>query len=861
LGVLILRSQNIFPQGVVEKQDTTKSEVTTSPRDSVPITKTPKQYLEAIIKYPAKDSTVMSFDDNKIRMYGEGQIIYEDFELKADYVEISINDKEVFASGRKDSLGNIVGKPHFKQGDEEFDATTLRYNFETKKAFVTDVVMQQDVGSDKGFLHSGQTKRFPDGTVNLRNGKFTTCDDPDHPHFYFSISKGKMLPEKSIVAGPAYLVVEDIPLYFIGLPFGYFPQKRQQTSGLVMPQYGFEANRGYYLRNGGWYFAINDNFDLKLTGDIYSKGSWKAGALTNYAKRYKFRGTLDFSFAKNVTGERDLADYGQYKSASDFSIRWSHNQDAKAHPFRTFNANVNMSSSSYDKFNSSITNTADYLTNTKSSSISYNRKFSNPLYNFTAKLGHTQNSRDSSLVLNLPNMAFTVGRFYPFKRKVRVGKQKWYEKIDMRYSSKFENKIYAKENQIFTPYIADSLPGLIDNLKNGFSHDIPMTATFKLIPNMNFTPSLTYQGLLYLSTVNKEWDAEEQEVIETRINQPRYVQTLSPNINLTYNPQIYGFYDFEKGNIKTIRHVMKPSLSFNYRPDLGFDENKYYQTYQYDTIGNTRDYSIFEDGLYRLPNVAGQYGNISFSLGNNLEMKTIDKADSTGLKLKKVKLLDNLSLSTSYDVFRDSMNLSDLRLTARTRILNNFDVNFNSTFDPYRWIQYEEKGSLRTVRINQFAITQGIPVRLSNASVAFGFSLPMKNSRETSGRSSQSFYSDNGYDYGFPWNVKLDYSFRYDRSNPFVDPRITQTLRFSGGFQFSDQWGFRYNSGYDFVAKEITYTTLTVTRQLHCWEMYFTVIPFGTRKSYTFMINVKSALFKDVKYRKEKSWFDAEDFF
>ena len=611
-----MATQNTFTQTVVEKTDSTQIFNGTTRIDTVPENLTVDQYLESIIQYPAKDSTIITFSDNMIRMYGEANIIYEDFELQADYVEISINDKEVYATGITDSSGIMVGKPHFKQGDEEFDATVLRYNFESKKAWVTDVVMPQDIGSDKGMLHSGITKRFPDGTINLKDGKFTTCD-ADHPHFYFAITKGKMLPEKSIVSGPAHLVIEDIPLYFIGLPFGYFPQKREQTSGLVMPTYGYEINRGYYLRDGGWYFALNDNLDLKLTGDIYSKGSWKTSALTNYAKRYKFRGNFNFSYARNAIGEKDLFEFDstRFKRSSDFSVRWSHNQDAKAHPYQTFNANVNLSSSSYDKRNSAIMNQEQRLTNTKSSSISYNRKFVNPLFNFTAKLGHTQNSRDSSLVLNLPNVAFTVARFYPLKRKVRVGKQRWYEKIDMRYTSSLENKIYAKENQIFTPNFTDSLPGVLDGMKNGFKHRVPMTATFKLIPNMNLTPSLTYEGMLYFSSLNKEWDMEEQEVIKTRLNQPQYVQALSPNINLTYNPQIYGRYDFKRGNVQTVRHVMKPSLSFNYRPDLGFDEDKYFQTYtsyQYDTLGTEKEYSIVEDGLYRLPNVAGQYGNIGF---------------------------------------------------------------------------------------------------------------------------------------------------------------------------------------------------------------------------------------------------------
>lgn len=845
------QSEGVQPDSILQSLIKSKTDT------SITIQKE-NDYLEAPVYYPARDSTVMSFEDGKIRLYGAAEVKYQEIILNADYIEISIDNKEVYASGLTDSLGKVSGRPTFKQGEETYEAGEIRYNFASKKAYVVDVVTKED----QGLLHSHITKRFPDGTLNIRDGKFTTCD-ADQPHFYFSISKGKMVPEKSMVSGPAYLVVEDIPLYFIGLPFGYFPQKRQKTSGLIMPQYGYEVNRGYYLRNGGWFFALNDNFDLKLTGDIYSKGSWKSSALTNYSKRYKFRGSFDFSYAKNVTGERDLQDYGQYKSGSDFSVRWAHNQDPKAHPLRTFNANVNLSSSSFDKYNSAIDNTAAYLTNTKSSSISYNRKFNNPLFNFTAKLGHTQNSRDTSIVLNLPSAAFTVNRFYPFKRKVRVGKQKWYEKIDMRYSSSFENKIKAKENQLFTKDFQDSLPSVLDNMQTGFKHDIPMTATFKLIPNMNLTPSLNYQGLLYFYKTQMEWDPEELEVIETRINEIQYVHALSPNINLTYNPQITGFYNFKKGKVQVIRHVMKPSLSASYRPDLGFDDSRYYQTYQSSESGRISESSIYKDGLYSLPNVAGQYGSVNFNLGNNLEMKVLDEADSTGQKLKKVKLIEDMALSTSYNIFADSLNLNPIRLTARTRVLNNVNINFSSSFDPYTWIQVQDGSITRQIRMNQFEINQtGAPARLSNASLSVGFQLPMKTkSKSSGGRSPGSFYEENGVDYGFPWNVRLDYSFRYDKLNPFVDSKITQTLRFSGKFDFSNNWKFTYSSGYDFVSKQLTYTNLAITRQLHCWQMTFNIIPFGDRKSYTFQINVVDNLFKDVKFRKEKSWFDSENFF
>lgn len=850
-----------FSQNEVEKPDSLALNPSAIPSDTIPELEE-MEFLDDIIKYSASDSLIMTYDDNKIRLYKGAVIEFKDIVLTAGYIEIIIDKKEVYARGITDSSGIVSEKPSFTQGEEVVDASEIRYNFKSQKALITDVVRKEQ----EGLLHSHTTKRFIDGTLNIKDGKFTTCD-ADHPHFYFSISKGKIAPGKSMVSGPAYLVVEDIPLYFIGLPFGYFPQQRKKTSGLIMPQYGNEANRGYYLRNGGWFFALNDNFDLKLTGDIYSKGSWKSSALTNYSKRYKFRGNFNFSYAKNVTGEKDFAflkDPSLYKQGTDFSIRWSHNQDPKAHPLRTFNANVNMSTGSYDKYNSAINNPGAYLTNTKSSSISFNQKFHNPLFNFTAKLGHTQNSRDSSLVLNLPTASFTVGRFYPFKRKVRVGKQKWYEKIDMRYTSSMENKIKAKENQIFTPDIIDSLPGVFDNMRNGFRHEVPMTATFKVIPNLNLTPSLKYKGLLYFYSTHKEWDPEEKAVIESRINQPQYVHALSPNLNMTYNPTITGMYNFRKGNVKVIRHLVKPALSLSYRPDLGYDDSNYYETYQSDTTGTEREYNIFSDGLYSLPNVAGQLGMVNFSLGNNLEMKVLDKTDSTGLSTKKIKLIDNLSLNTSYNIFAESHNLSPLRLTARTKVLNNININFSSSFDPYAWIQEQNGSSLSSTKTNQFLVNAtGVPARLTRASISMGFALPIRktNTGGSSSRGISSFYSEDGIDYGMPWNIRFDYSFRYDKNNPFVDSRVTQTVRVSGKVEFSQNWSINYSSGYDFVQKKLTYTNLTVRRSLHCWSMMFNIIPFGDRKSYTFQINVNANLFKDVKFRKEKSWFDNPNLF
>ena len=723
-----------------------------------------KAYLDAPVIYPAKDSTVISMTDKKIRMYGGAKITYQKMEVTADYIEMSIDRKELYATGRKDTSGQLTGKPVFKDGEETIECKELRFNFNSKKSYVVDVVMKQE---PEGFMHSQYTKRDSSGTLNIKDGKYSTCDAPE-PHFYFNITKGMMVPNKMIVTKALYLVVEGIPLYVIGLPFGFLPKQQKRATGILMPKYGEERNRGFFLRDGGYYFAFNDKLDLSLTGGIYSRGSWSLGAQSRYRKIYKYSGNLGFNIANNVTGEKGL---DGYKKQKDFSVTWSHAQDAKANPYNDFNASVNFSSSSYDKNNTYYDNSTqnqnplERLTNQKSSSISYRRKFANPLFNFTAKLGHSQNSIDSTVVLNAPSGNFSIGRIYPFKWASKGAKQKWYEKIEMRYTSSFENKVKAREDSIFKPEI-------FSKMRNGFQHEIPLSASFKPIENMTFTPSLNYQGMLYFSYIEKTWDPALNKVIINRINQLNYVQALSPNFNLSYSPRIYGFFDFKRGKIKTIRHMMSPSLSFGYRPDLGYDFGRFQRTLvtmETDDKGlmyaDEQSYSIFDEGIYRLPSVAGRYGNISFSLGNNIEMKVKNPSDTTG-QLKKVKLLESLNLSTSYDIFRDSLKLSPVQLTARTMILEQLNLSFRSVFNAYAIDSSIRYGRTTYRTINTFEVSRsGKPLRLTDADFSLGFAFPLKAKQQASSQAQSKpkpKEPDSGEfkDYKPKWNLRVDYNFR-----------------------------------------------------------------------------------------------------
>ncbi len=819
----------------------------------------PKPFLDAPVIYPAKDSTVISMTDKKIRMYGQAKVTYEKIEITADYIEVSIDRKELFACGVKDSSGQFKGTPIFKQDKETYETKELRYNFDTKKAFVVDVVMKQD--QDQGFIHSHYTKRDSSGTLNIKEGKYTTCDAED-PHFYFAISKGIMVPNKMIVTGPLHLVVEGIPIYPIGLPFGFLPKPEKRASGIEMPKYGEEKNRGFFLRDGGYYFAISDFLDLSVTGALYSRGSWQAGAKSNYKKIYKFQGNVGFNIAQNVLGEKGLPNYSKQK---DFSVNWTHTQDPKANPYNDFNASVNLSSSAYDRLNSttdyasqSQANNLERLTNQKSSSVTYRRKFTNNLFNFTAKIGHSQNSNDRSVVLNAPSGNFSVGRFYPFRFSPNSTGKKWYEKIEMRYTSSFENKVKAREDSIF-------MPDIFAKMRTGFQHEIPLSASFKPIQNMTFTPSLNYQGILFFNTIEKTYDPIADSIIINRISQLQYVQALTPNLNLSYSPKIYGFFDFKKGKIKTIRHVMSPSLTFGYRPDMGYDFGKFQRTLitmekdaLLKTHVNEQTYSIFDEGIYRLPSVAGRYGNIGFNLGNTLEMKVANPSDTTGT-LKKVKLLENLSLSTSYDIFKDSLKLSPIQLQARTMILDQLNLSFRSSFNAYAIDSSFNYGRYTYRTIDTYEVARsGKPVRLTDADLSLDFTLPFKKTQDTGTAKTKPKTQEKGLDdvqdFKTRWTLTVGYSFRYTK--PYLESKITQTLRLSGTLDLTQKWKATFNTGYDFVSQKFTYTTLGITRDLHCWNMNISLVPFGQYKSYTFSLSAKAALLKDIKYEKRKDWRD-----
>jgi len=828
-------------------------------------------FLDAPVDYEASDSTFVDRTGQMVYLYGNARVDYTDITLVADYIQLNMKTREVFARGLPDSSGVIVGKPVFTQGEETFESKTITYNFNSGKAMITGVVSEQE----GGYLHSEKTKKQSDGSIDMKDGKYTTCDAED-PHFYLALTKAKVMPNDKIVSGPAYLVVEDVPLPLI-LPFGFFPNKKTQASGILIPEYGEEKNRGFFLKNGGYYLALSDYFDLAVTGDVFSNGTWGVGVRSNYNVRYRFGGGLNLRYYKNVAGDLDL---GTYTRSQDFSLKWSHRQDAKSNPTSSFSAQVNLSSSSYDR-NHSFENES-FLTNTKQSSISYSKKWTGTPLNFSGSLSHSQNSENKTMNLNFPKLAFNVNRINPFRELSNSTEDKWYKNIELSYSSKMENRINTYDSLLFTSDV-------FDDMENGFKHDIPLVANFKPFNNFNISPRIQYSGVIYSEKVEKEWD-ENYIDPETGIVTPtlvvdtiegfQYAHSYLPSISMSLNPRIYGMFQFKnpEARVSAIRHVMTPALGFSFTPDMSKWSPNYYDTVQVDTSGRTSVYSYYENGIYGTPSMKGKAGSISFSLNNNIEMKVRADSDTT-TDFKKVKLLDNLRFNTNYNIFADSMNLAPIGLSGYTTMFDNkFRLNFSGTFDPYA---LDESGK----RYNAFELGEnGKPFRLTRFTVGVDLSFRSRERTSESGNTESSRMSDMGLeqgalegqelqepeeeilpqamstlypgyvDFNIPWSLSIRYNFNY--SKPGFVSKITQTLNFNGDLKLTPKWRIGVTSGWDFEKNTLSYTSMNIFRDLHCWEMRLSWIPIGYHQSYSFSINAKASILKDLKYKRQKSWYD-----
>jgi len=831
--------------------------------------------IEAEVVYTAVDSLVFSLDGGIVELYREGRITYQDIVLEADYIRYEMDKNLVVAYGLPDSAGTVVGKPVFTDANNSFKSKEIRYNFRSQKAYVKEVVTEQE----GGHLHAEETKKQRSGHVHLKDGKYTTCD-ADHPHFYIAITKGISMPGDKIVSGPAYIVLEDVPLP-IGIPFGFFPNSKTKTSGILIPKYGEEQRRGFYLREGGYYFAMNDYMDLRVTGDIYTNGTWGVRVGSNYKVNYRFSGNLNVKYFKNITGYKNIE--GLYNVSKDYSIGWSHAQDSRANPTSSFRASVNLSSSSYDKNHTRNINSV--MTNTKQSSISYTKSWPNSPFNLSASLNHSQNSNTKGVNLTLPKVSLNMARITPFKRKVATGPKRWYEDIQLSYSSMLENRIRTTDSLLFTSSVWD-------DMQNGYKHSIPLSLSIKpfrktpMLQSFAVTPSLNYNGMLYtrqrFKFVSGHTDQGDAVVTDTLINKISYAHSLFPSFSSGLAPKVYGMYTFTgDGRLEAIRHMMTPTASFSYVPDMSAIQADYYRAVIDEEDGDTvQVYSIYEDQIYGTPTTRGASGSLNFSLRNNLEAKMRSKVDTID-EVEKVKLIDNFNFSTSYNIFHtDTLTPAwrPINFNGSTRIFKNkLNLSFRGTMDPFGYSESKSR-----VRETYFAQT-GKPLRLTNASVSAGFSLKSKQDSKAGGgpdrsgiekesqlndpssatRDPKSSYDpnvDEDYygdyvDFDIPWSLRVDYNFSY--SKPKDESKIVQTVRASGDFSLSPNWKIGFNTGYDLNRKEFTTTNLSIYRDLHCWEMRISVVPFGSYKSYNFQINAKSSILSDLKYNKRKAWQDS----
>lgn len=813
-----------LPEGQSIPSVADSTSIATTQPDSVAQDSVPAPMFTDIVSYKANDSIKLSIPTKEMFLYKEGYIKYIATELEADSIALNMGTNIAYASGMVDTAGGLSGKPVFKDGSQEFESLDLKYNFKTGKGYVKEIITQQGEGYVQGRL----TKKMSDSIFCVKDGLYTTCDQHDHPHFYIRMSKAKLIKDKKVVSGFANLYLEDVPLP-IAIPFGFFPISKKGTSGILMPTYGEERLRGFNLRDGGYYWYISDYIDMALTGTIYTNGSWSANLGCTYRKRYKYSGNFNLSMSRNHTSEKNTPDYTQSK---DWSIRWSHTQDSKANPYTTFSASVDMSSASNNYYNSG-TNVDDIANQRKQSSISWSKKWPDRPFSITAGFTHNQNSRDTTISLSFPNLNFRVSQIYPLRRKERVGKIKWYENIGFTYNAELKNTIQTKEYML-----KESFKHIARDWDNGFQHSIPLSTSINLVKDLSLSPSLNYKGVAYLKSIRKgNWVTDSTMAnygyipVDT-IYGLHYAHNYSASLSLSYNPTIYGMFQFKPDKkVYAIRHVIRPSASISYTPNWGVNPDKYWKTYL-DRNGEEQRYSIFEGQTYATPTGSErsqQTGTLNLSIDNNVEMKVRNDKDTTGKEdFKKVKLLESFRIASSYNIFADSMRWSTIQLSARTKIINNkVNINLTGTLDPYAI-------NANAQRINKY---NGGIGRLTRVTASTGIQFSSDNGKKKEEKDAILGGRYNEYmDFEVPWSINLDYTFNYSKSyssnteegatKPLSKNTISQMVRVNGDFSLTPKWKFSFSSGYDFQQKEITSTSFNITRDLHCWEMTFSCIPF-----------------------------------
>ena len=854
-----------------------------------------KSALEEPVSYSAKDSITFDYTNSRAHLFGGSQVNYQNLQLTADDISLSLDSSLVHASGRPDSTGAIQGKPLFKQGEDEYEPDRISYNFKTRKAFISNVYTQEG----EGFMQSREGKRDSSGVMYVQNGKYTTCD-AEHPHFYVSLTRAKMHPGKNVIFGPAYLVVEDVPLP-LAIPYGFFPFSSSYKSGFIMPTYGDETTRGFYLRDGGYYFAINDKVDLKVLGEFYTKGSWGLSAQTNYKKRYRFGGNFYFSYQNTKEGEKNMPDYSVSKS---FKLTWSHRQDAKANPTQTFSASVNFATSSYERNNlTSMYNPESYTQSTRTSSVSYSKSFSKVGLTLSGTFNLSQNMRDSSISVTLPTLSISQSRFNPFKRKKAAGKERWYEKIAMSYTGTLANSINTKEDKLFHS-------SLVKDWRNGMRHQVPISASFSVLNYINVTPSFTFTDRMYTHKVMQGWDTDRQAVQRDTVY--GFYNVYNYNMSISANTKLYGMYRpmpwFGGKKIAAIRHVFTPTVSFSYAPDFSQSRFGFYDSYvKTDANGNvsTVRYSPFSGMMYGTVG-QGMTGSVTMDVANNIEMKVRTDKDSTGYR--KISLIDELGGSLSYNMAAKRRPWSDLNLRARIKLTKKYTYSMNAVFATYA---YEKDENGRVYVGDHTEWSRGRFGRFQGTAQNISYSISNETFRKLFGKKHRTTTSDDELDeeldeeeetdptmqnvdpdrkkgktganqesngdvdedgylkFSLPWSINIGYgvTIRENTQGRFNDKRmrypykLSHTLNFSGNIRISEGWNINFSSGYDFNMHKLSMTTASLSRDLHCFQMSCSMV-ISPYTSYNFTFACKAGTLADaLKWKKQSSYSSNIDWY
>lgn len=847
-----------------------------------------KEALDAPVEYSASDSITYDAPSRRATLYGNSDVKYENMELKAQRIEMNVDSSLVHAYGEKDSTGTTTGAPVYTQGDEKYNSEKMSFNFKTKKGFISNV----DTEQGEGFMQSEHSKRAKDGTLYLEHAKYTTCD-AKHPDFYLALSRAKVKPGKEVVFGPAYLVVADVPLP-LAVPYGFFPFKKKYSSGFLMPTYGDDSRRGFYLRNGGYYFAFNDYWDMRLLGEIYTKGSWGTTLESTYNRRYRYAGNIFLSYQNTVDGEKNMPDY---MKTTSFKIQWSHRQDAKALPNSNFSASVNFATQSYERNNLySLYNPQLLTQSTRTSSVSYSHTFDRIGLTISATTNLNQNMRDSTIDLTLPDLNISLSRLYPFRRSKMSGKEHWYEKISMSYTGQLSNRINTKEDKLMHS-------DLIKDWRNGMNHSIPVSASFQMFKYVNITPSLQITDRMYTNKIMRSWDGDNQRELSDTVYGFYNVYNWSASVSA--NTTLYGFYKpwrklFGDGII-AVRHVLKPSVSFSYAPDFGASRYGYWDSYvRTDADGkvSTVSYSPYSSGMFGVPS-RGKSGNISMRVSNNLEMKVKSSKDSTGEK--KISLIDELSASISYNTAAKTKPWSNLNSNVRLKLWKNYTFSMAATFATYAY-KFNENGQVvegdRTEwsygRFGRFqGMSQNISYTFNNQTFKklFGHKSDTQNDEDINqavedmpdeseednvddegtndsnldptlkesknsakNTSKKSRVDEDGYKrFNIPWSLSVSYGITMSENrNAKINPktmrypyRYTQSLNFSGNIKVSDGWNINFSSGYDFNYHQLSMTTASLSRDLHCFMMSCSIV-LKPYTSYNFSFRAKTSTLADA---------------